>query len=93
LIKDFSVISSEVAEAMAISALNLFDTDYAIATTGNAGPTMGDADAEVGTVVIAIATKDKVFSERFTFGNHRHKVINRATTKAFEMLEKEILKK
>lgn len=93
LIKEFSVVSSEVAEAMAKSALKLFDTDYAIATTGNAGPTKGDADAEVGTVFIAIATKDNVWSDRFTFGNHRHKVINRATTKAFEMLEKEILKK
>ncbi|MGV8815684.1 MAG: competence/damage-inducible protein A [Gelidibacter sp.] len=93
LIKEFSVVSSQVAEVMAKSALKLFDTDYAIATTGNAGPTKGDADAEVGTVFIAIATKDNVWSDRFTFGNHRHKVINRATTKAFEMLEKEILKK
>ena len=93
LIRDFSVVSSQVAEAMAQAALKLFDVDYAISTTGNAGPTKGDADAEVGTVFIAIATKDKVFSEGFTFGNHRHKVINRASTKAFEMLEKEILKK
>ena len=93
LIKEFSVVSSQVAEAMAQAALKLFDTDYAISTTGNAGPTQGDADAEVGTVVIAVATKNKVFSERFTFGDHRHKVINRATNKAFEMLEKEILKK
>ncbi|MGC1632846.1 MAG: competence/damage-inducible protein A [Gelidibacter sp.] len=93
LIKEFSVVSSQVAEAMAKSALKLFNTDYAIATTGNAGPTKGDADAEVGTVFIAIATKDNVWSDRFTFGNHRNKVINRATTKAFEMLEKEILKK
>lgn len=93
LIDKFSVVSGEIAEAMAKSALNLFDSDYAIATTGNAGPTKGDSEAEVGTVYIAIATIDKVFSERFTFGNHRHKVINRAATKAFEMLEKEILKK
>ncbi|MEO8772716.1 MAG: competence/damage-inducible protein A [Gelidibacter sp.] len=93
LIKEFSVVSSQVAEAMAKSALKLFDTDYAISTTGNAGPTKGDADAEVGTVFIAIATKDNLISERFTFGNHRHKVINRAATKAFEMLQKEILKK
>lgn len=93
LIKDFSVVSGQVAEAMAKSALKLFDTDYAIATTGNAGPTKGDADVEVGTVFIAIANKDNVWSERFTFGNHRHKVINRAANKAFEMLEKEILKK
>lgn len=93
LISKFSVVSQEVAEAMASSALKLFDTDYAIATTGNAGPTKGDADAEVGTVYIAIATKTKVLSERFSFGNHRHQVINRATTKGFEMLQKEILKK
>ena len=93
LIKDFSVVSGQVAEAMAKSALKLFDTDYAIATTGNAGPTKGEADVEVGTVFIAIANKDNVWSERFTFGNHRHKVINRAANKAFEMLEKEILKK
>lgn len=93
LIKKYSVVSSEVAAAMAMAALNLFDTDYAIATTGNAGPTKSDTDAEIGTVFIAIATKNNVYSERFTFGNHRHKVINRATNKAFEMLEKEILKK
>lgn len=93
LIVLFSVVSSEVAEAMAVAALKLFDSDYAIATTGNAGPSKGESDAEVGTVFIAIATKDKVFSERFTFGNHRHKVINGAANKAFEMLQKEISKK
>lgn len=93
LISEFSVVSKEVVEAMAKSVLTLFDSDYAIATSGNAGPTKGDADAEIGTVHIAIATKDKVFSERFTFGDHRHKVINRATNKAFEMLQKEISKK
>ncbi|MEZ4856684.1 MAG: competence/damage-inducible protein A [Gelidibacter sp.] len=93
LINQFSVVSYQVAEAMATSALQLFNADYAIATTGNAGPTKGDADAEVGTVFIAIATKNKVFSEKFNFGNHRFKVINRAVNKALEMLQKEILKK
>lgn len=93
LINKFSVVSSQVAEAMATSVLKLFNVDYAIATTGNAGPTKGDADAEVGTVYIAIATKTKVYSEVFNFGNHRIKVINKAVNKAFEMLQKEILKK
>ena len=93
LINKFSVVSSQVAEAMATSVLKLFNVDYAIATTGNAGPTKGDADAEVGTVYVAIATKTKVYSEVFNFGNHRIKVINKAVNKAFEMLQKEILKK
>jgi len=93
LIKKYSVVSLQVVEAMAKNVLELFKTDYAIATTGNAGPTKGDADAEVGTVYIAIATKKGVYSEKFNFGNHRSKVINRAVNKAFEMLQKEILKK
>jgi len=93
LIEKFSVVSAEVAEAMAASALKLFESDYAIATTGNAGPEKGDADTEIGKVFIAIATKEKVFSEQFRFGNHRLKVIHRASNKALEMLQKEILKK
>jgi len=93
LIKTYSVVSPQVVEAMAANVLQLFQTDYAIATTGNAGPTKGDADAEVGTVFIAIATKAGVYSEKFNLGNHRTKVINKAVNKAFEMLQKEILKK
>ncbi|PNQ73653.1 competence/damage-inducible protein A [Hanstruepera neustonica] len=93
LIDEHSVVSKPVVEAMAESALKLFNTDYAIATTGNAGPDKGDSDADVGTVFIAIATKQTVFSEEFNFGNHRTKVIGKAVSKAFEMLQKEILKK
>ena len=87
-----SVVSSQVAEAMAQKAMQLFNTDYAIATTGNAGPTKGDADAEVGTVFIAIASKLGVISEEFMFGKPRERVVNRAVAKALEMLQKEILK-
>lgn len=93
LINAHSVVSKEIAEAMAKSVLQLFDADYSISTTGNAGPSKGDADAEVGTVWIAIANKEAVYSEVFNFGNHREKVIKKATNKAFEMLQKEISKK
>jgi nicotinamide-nucleotide amidase len=92
LISKYSVVSSQVAEAMAKNARELFKTDYAISTTGNAGPTKGDADAEVGIVFIAIATPDMVYSQEFMFGKGRIKVINKASNKAFEMLLKEILK-
>ena len=93
LIEQHSVVSIEVAEAMACNTLKLFNTDFAISTTGNAGPNKGDSDADVGTVCIAVATKEGVFSQIFNFGNHREKVIMKACNKAFEMLQKEILKK
>jgi len=92
LISKYSLVSIEVAEAMAIKAQKLFNTDYAISTTGNAGPTRGDGNAEIGTVCIALATPKGVFSEEFHLGNHRMKVINKAVNKAFELLQKEIFK-
>ena len=92
LIDKYSVVSTQVAEAMAKSVQKLFKTHYAIATTGNAGPTKGDSNVEVGTVCIAIATPNGVFSKTFNLGNHRTKVIIKATNKAFEMLQKEIFK-
>ncbi|MBT8310518.1 MAG: CinA family protein, partial [Flavobacteriaceae bacterium] len=92
LIEKHSVVSIEVAMAMAKSAKELFKSDYAIATTGNAGPTKGDSDVEVGTVCIAIATPDGTLSESFRMGNHRTKVINKTVNKSFEMLLQEILK-
>ena len=39
IIEKHSVVSGEIAEAMAKNVLQLFDTDFAMATTGNAGPT------------------------------------------------------
>lgn len=87
-----SAVSSQVATEMALGIQKLMKTDYAIATTGNAGPTKGDADALVGTVFIALATTDKVMVEEFNFGQPREKVIDRTVNKAFEMLQKEILK-
>jgi nicotinamide-nucleotide amidase len=92
LIKEHSVVSFEVAKAMAIAVKKLMKSDYAIATTGNAGPTKGDEKAEIGTVFIAIATPNEVIVEEFDFGQPREKVIDRAVNKAFEMLQKEILK-
>ena len=92
LIAQHSVVSKEVASAMALNVQKMMQADYAIATTGNAGPAKGDADAEVGTVCIALATPNGVIVEEFNFGQPREKVIDRAVIKSLEMLQKEILK-
>ena len=92
LVEEHSVVSEAVAQAMALGAKKLFQTDFAIATTGNAGPTKGDSDAEIGTVYIAIAGPNGVFAERFLMGRHRVRIVEKAVNKAFEMVQKEILK-
>ena len=92
LINDYSVVSKEVVSSMALNIKEMMKTDYAIATTGNAGPSKGDSDAEIGTVFIAIATPTDIFVEEFNFGQPREKVIDRAVFKSLELLQKEILK-
>lgn len=92
LIKSDSVVSASVARQMAVEVKKLFNSDYAIATTGNAGPSKGDSEAEIGTVFIALATPNGVIVEGFNFGQPREKVINRTVVESLQMLRKEILK-
>ncbi len=92
LIAQNSVVSAEVAMAMAKNVRELLKADFGVATTGNAGPAKGDSDAPIGTVYIAIATKDNVYASEFSMGNHRTRIVQKGVHKALEMLQKEILK-
>ncbi|MEX0314474.1 MAG: competence/damage-inducible protein A [Allomuricauda sp.] len=91
VIDRYSVVSEEVAISMAENARKTLKTDFSIATTGNAGPTKGDSDAEVGTVFIAISTPKRTFAKQFTMGNQRERIVQKSVNKAFELLMKEIL--
>jgi nicotinamide-nucleotide amidase len=92
-IEKYSVVSAEVAEQMAANVRKILKTDYAIAATGNAGPTTTDnTDEEVGVVFIALASTEGVVSHRFSFGQPREKVIDRAVNKSLELLQAAILK-
>jgi len=92
-IETYGVVSAEVATEMALGLQKVMHVDYAIATTGNAGPSKGDVAADLGTVFIAIAGPKGVFVEEFNFGQPREKVIDRAVGKSLELIYKEILKK
>ena len=92
LIEKNDVVSAAVAVAMASNVKRLLQTDYAIATTGNAGPTSEPGSAAVGVVFIAVATPDEVLVSEFNFGQPREKVIDRTANKALELLQQEILK-
>ncbi|AZQ43847.1 CinA family nicotinamide mononucleotide deamidase-related protein [Nonlabens ponticola] len=93
LIDKYSVVSEEVAIAMAIGARKKFKADVAVSTTGNAGPDKGDSDVAVGTVCIGIATGDQQYALKFMMGNHRERVIQKTVNKSMELLQKELLKK
>ena len=92
IIKEHSVVSAAVAQTMAQRVRDLYQADIGIATTGNAGPSKGDADAEVGTVFIGIASAAGVSAHHFKMGNHRHRVIGKTVNKALELLQEEISK-
>lgn len=90
LIRDYGVVSVQVAEAMALGAQKNYDTDYAVSTTGNAGPSKGDKEKDLGTVCIAIAGPNGIVSEKFNFGNNRERVIQKTVNKVFEIFFKTI---
>ncbi|CAI8226260.1 MAG: Putative competence-damage inducible protein [Flavobacteriaceae bacterium] len=91
LIEAHSVVSAEVACAMAEGARLKSGADLAIASTGNAGPTKGDSDAEVGQIYLAISTSDKTEAYLFSMGTHRERVIGRSVSKALELIYNELL--
>lgn len=92
LIASQGVVSAAVAVQMAEQVRQLLKSDYAIATTGNAGPSLGDESVPLGTVFIAIASAQETVVQEFSFGQPREKVIDRAVIKSLELLQKEILK-
>lgn len=79
-------VSKEVVEAMAVAARQLLNTNYAIATSGIAGPTGGTPEKLVGTVWIAVAGPDSVVSKVYNFGDHRERNIIRSSQTALNML-------
>jgi len=89
-IEQHGAVSKRVVEAMATGARRKFDTDYAVATSGIAGPGGGTDEKPVGTTWIALATRHGVTSKLFHFGEHRGRNIRRAALAALDMLRLEL---
>jgi len=86
LIEKYGAVSEEAASAMAISAREKAGTDFAIATTGIAGPTGGSEQKPVGLVYISINSNDGCRTERFIFSHSRQSIRLRAALTALNML-------
>ena len=85
IISTYGVVSEEVVREMASSSKKIFDSDYAIATSGLAS--LEDLDGvKGGTVCYAIATPNGIFSKKVIFNTSRQENIQRASNKALNYL-------
>lgn len=84
-------VSRPVAERMAEGVRKALKSDWAIATTGVAGPDGGTAEMPVGTVWIAVAGPNGVTSSKGVFMGTRDLVIRRSAIAALNMLRKELI--
>lgn len=91
-IETYGAVSQQVVEQMAEGVRKLLKTDYAVATSGIAGPDGGSEEKPVGTVWIAVAGHEKVVSKRYNFGNNRERNIIRSSQSALDMLRLMLLK-
>ena len=92
IIDEKTEVSVEVVNQMAKSVLEKFDANFAIATTGYAGPAGGTNKNPIGTVFIAIASVVGVVVNRFVFLGNRQSVVNQASESALSLLYNEIKK-
>ena len=88
---EFGAVSEQVAREMAIGARQVLNSDFAVATTGIAGPDGGTDEKPVGTIWIAVAGEDKVIARKYVFGNNRERNILRSSQTALQLLRKVIL--
>jgi nicotinamide-nucleotide amidase len=90
-ISRFGAVSEETAREMAEGMLRLAKTDYSIAVTGIAGPEGGTPEKPVGTVWIALASRNGVTAERHRFADDRAINISRSAYTALNLLRKQII--
>ncbi len=84
-------VSESVVLQMAEGVRKQINTDYAVATSGVAGPNGGTEEKPIGTVWIGVATPTRTFAKKFVFSFTRERNIAKAASKALEMLIEGVL--
>ena len=86
ILEEYTAVSEEVARQMVLGTINTIDVDFAIASTGYAGPGGGTKDKPVGTIWLAYGNKEEVRTFKLTedFGRDINLAI--ATNKAIRLM-------
>lgn len=87
-IEEKTAVCEEVVKQMVIGANELFQTDYAVAISGYAGPggPDGHSGVIVGTIWIAVGHADRIITQKIEEDNGRDKNLSSATSVAMHML-------
>ena len=89
---NYSTVSKEITIKMAESVKQKLKTDYSIAITGNAGPTVDSPETNLGDCFIAILSDNEIFCQKFQFDCNREDFINKATNSSFQLFFDKIIK-
>ncbi|MFQ5501248.1 MAG: competence/damage-inducible protein A [Phycisphaerae bacterium] len=93
MIANHGAVSREVAEAMATGCRRRSGTDYALATTGIAGPTGGTPKKPIGFVFITLAQAGETIVKALRLGGSlsRHQIRDRTAKIALNMLRCQLI--
>ena len=88
-LRDFGVVSRQTVEEMAQGAMKSMNSDFAVATSGVAGPSGGSEEIPVGTIWIAAASRSQVYPHCIRrYNEGRVLNVQNAVQIALEMLRK-----